>query len=380
MLLSTTDLDSQKDDYATNVVDRVLQTAVEAGASDVHITQTRQNITIRWRVQGNLVDVADIPDGKTTQVLSRLKALARLITYRSDIPQEGRLVLPDRSIEARVGTLPTLHGERAVVRLSSAQSEAWLPSQLGLSAPILSRLESTLAQPSGVILVTGTAGSGKTTSVYACLRQLVNDSKPRSIVTLEDPVELELTNVAQSQIEPSSDYDWKAGLKALLRQDPEVMLVGEIRDPETASVVFQAALTGQLVLSTMHARSAADAIRRLLDMGVPAYHLRSGLDLLICQKLILGVCPCVASQQSLESGSCSSCSGTGLGKRQLFAEVLPPIESTLAKTIAQDADTSAIQFAADSLGMIGLKAQVEEAVASGKIPLSELSSAWFKSC
>ncbi len=367
------DLDPARDSYATHVVDRVLQAAVAVGASDIHFDSTPAGIAVKWRVAGSLIGVCEIADGKSTSILGRIKALARLITYRYDVPQEGRLVLADQKLEARVGTLPTLHGERAVIRIVAKQTHDWLPSQLGLPETTLLRLVSSLQAYSGVILITGTAGSGKTTTAYACLRQILSDlALRRNVVTLEDPVEAELAGAAQSQINPSVGYDWSAGLKALLRQDPEVMLVGEIRDAETAAVVFQAALTGQLVISTMHARSTADAIRRLLDMQVPIQHMRSALSGLICQRLVRRLCPSCHGSLHSASPVCEACLGVGFSGRVLLSEMFPNIEGQLARVLQQDADSSTIHASAQSLGMQSLAKQAAQEVARGHVNAFEI--------
>lgn len=370
------DLNPRTDDYATRVVDRILQSAIKAGASDIHLAQLHQSIGVRLRVDGSLIEIGNVADGAGTSILGRLKALAGLITYRKDVPQEGRLkILQNGShngphIEARLGTLPTLHGERAVIRLTMGRSVAWLPEQLGLPEPLLERLKSNLTNASGVILITGPAGSGKTTTAYAAVRQVLKATTPRCIVTLEDPVESEIEGTSQSQIAPAVGFDWSAGLKALLRQDPEVMLVGEIRDPETATVVFQAAMTGQLVISTMHARSAADALRRLLDMNIPAHHLRSSLDLLVCQRLLPKNCRCI--DQQVDPTDCSTCNGTGRDGRLLIAEALPIIEGELARSLVDDADSRVIASIAQSLGMRCLSELASDKVELGLVSQSEV--------
>ncbi len=362
------DLNPRADDYAAGVIDRILSRAVNAGASDIHLNQQAKSVSIRWRVNGRLIELGSVGDGESTSILGRIKALAGLVTYRHDIPQEGRLILRQQQLEARVGTLPTLHGERAVIRLTARQAAKWFPEDLGLPDNVLARLTAALDAPSGVLLITGPAGSGKTTTAYACLRSLTSHDQVRSMVTLEDPVETELPGVAQSQIDPGRGYHWSSGLKALLRQDPEIMLVGEIRDADTASLVFQAALTGQLVISTMHARSAADALRRLLDLGVPPYHLRSGLDLLLCQRLFPRICGCQKSTDSkVEEARCSVCGGSAVDGQLLFCEMLPPVEGALARAIVQDADSQQLQEAAESLGMHDLDTLVLAAIAAGEV-------------
>lgn len=388
--LTFDDLDPRATDYATRVVDRILQTAVTRGASDIHLDAQGKvgGVSLKWRIDGDLRAVGSLPDGESTSIVARIKALARLITYRYDIPQEGRMTFGAPALEARVGTLPTLHGERVVIRLIAKQTGEWLPEQLGLSSDVLSTVRRELHSDSGVVLIAGTAGSGKTTTAYACLRAVLHDAAPqRSVVTLEDPIEAELVGACQSQINQAVGYDWSAGLKALLRQDPEVTMVGEIRDAETAAMVFQAAMTGQLVITTMHARSAADALRRLLDMQVPPHHLLSSLSLMLCQRLLRGACADCSNAQrqvgsdgeardDLRQGSgslreCATCGGSGYAGRVLLAEQLPPLAGELARNLWQASDSRSLARIAQSLGMRTLDTLTTEAVRAARVHANE---------
>jgi general secretion pathway protein E len=367
-ILDWEDLNSNDDDYAVHVVDRLLQFALQTKASDIHVSQCRGQIRLRMRVHGLLQDLGSLPDGSVSTVLGRLKALARLVTYRSDIPQEGsiRLINPGETSawEARIGTLPTLGGERAVIRLNPSHSTRRSMSELGLGEQFQQRLNRALEVDSGVIVIAGAAGTGKTTTAYACLQQILDNQRLRSIVTLEDPVECEMQGVDQSEIGTGPEYSWSAGLKALLRQDPEVMFVGEIRDAETASTVFQAAMTGQLVITTMHARSCCDCLRRLLDMGVPPQHLIATLNLMLCQRLAPLACPKCSGGNPASSDSstnslsglsgdpaCDQCKGTSIIGRQLQVEYLPEIRLQLAEQLNRNADTLDLQAAAVEMGM-----------------------------
>ena len=384
------DLDPRASDYAARVVDRILQAAVTHGVSDIHLDAQGKagGVSLKWRIDGNLLAAGNLPEGESTSIVARVKALARLITYRYDIPQEGRMIFGEQALEARVGTLPTLHGERVVIRLIAKQTCEWLPEQLGLPNDILTAMRGQLRSDSGVVLIAGTAGSGKTTTAYACLRAVLQDAAPqRSVVTLEDPIEAELAGACQSQINQAVGYDWSDGLKALLRQDPEVTLVGEIRDAQTAAMVFQAAMTGQLVITTMHARSAADALRRLLDMQVPPHHLLSGLNLLLCQRLLRGACADCRNEQrpsgsngdshhELREGSqsldrCATCGGSGYAGRVLLAEQLPPLEGELARTLWQSVDTRSLARISQSLGMRTLDTLTTEAARAGRVHANE---------
>lgn len=368
-------LDPTHESYAVTVVDRILQAAVAAHVTDIHFELNRERTLLLWRIDGTLINLGSVPNGRSTSILNRIKALARLVTYRADVPQEGRLIVPEYQLEARVGTLPTLHGERAVIRLASGRKKLRSLQELGFSDATLNKTQQAIHSTSGVILICGPAGSGKTTTAYACLRELASDnSTPRSLVTLEDPIEIEFPGAAQSQINPAVGYDWASGLKALLRQDPEVMLVGEIRDAATAAVVFDAAVTGQLVITTMHARSAADAVRRLLDMQIPPHHLLSGLNLLICQRLLRSTCTC---QQVSPVGNevptqCSHCGGSGYNGRFMLAEVLPEIEMDLARALMTDSNTKQIEAIAASSGMKTLLQQATEACSAGRTTSAEL--------
>ncbi len=369
-------LDPAHDGYAVAIVDRILKSAIAANVTDIHFELNRDQTLLRWRVEGTLIDLGSIPNGRTTSILNRIKALARLVTYRSDIPQEGRLVAPEYQLEARVGTLPTLHGERAVVRLASSRKKLRSLQELGLTEALLKQIRQGISSASGVILICGPAGAGKTTTAYACLRELsCEDRMPRSLVTLEDPIEIEFPGAAQSQINPAVGYDWASGLKALLRQDPEVMLVGEIRDAGTASMVFDAALTGQLVVTTMHARSAADAIRRLLDMQIPPHHLLSGLNLLLCQRLLRSACACQHTAPLTSAAilaSCPTCGGSGYTGRFLLAEVFPEVEMELARALMADTNTKQLESIAKTAGMITLLQQATEACVDGRTNSAEL--------
>jgi len=300
--------------YATQFVEALLSAARDSGASDVHVHPTPQGLLVKWRIDGVLQPVGEFSRGKAADVVARLKVLAELLTYRSDVPQEGRIRRSgdgaterqrdgekandqrgDNSVEMRVSTFPTLHGERAVVRLFASQERFLYLADLGLPEEIESSLARLLNETSGAMLLTGPAGSGKTTTAYACLREVVRSSHgQRSVVTLEDPIEMALSGASQSQVQPSAGFTLATGLRSLMRQDPEVILVGEIRDTETVEAVFQAALTGHLVISTFHAGSAAGAISRLLDMGIEPYLLTSGLRAVLHQRLLRRLCECAA--------------------------------------------------------------------------------------
>jgi type II secretory ATPase GspE/PulE/Tfp pilus assembly ATPase PilB-like protein len=374
-------------DYAARFVDLLLSAATSARASDVQLHPSGAELQVRFRIDGVLQVLGTFPRGTAADIVTRLKVLAQLLTYRSDIPQEGRLRCSVAGYEMRLSTFPTLHGERAVVRLFAAAGELLLPGQLGFSGDVLRALELSLAETSGAVIVAGPAGSGKTTTAYACLRRIVQSAdRVKSVVTLEDPVETALDGVSQSQIQREAGFDLASGLRSLLRQDPEVILVGEMRDRETAEGVLQASLTGHLVLTTYHAGSAAEAVGRLLEMGLEPYLLRSGLQAVLCQRLVRRLCDCkvalaaaddllglpVPLEQAYGPRGCEACLQTGYRGRTVLAEMLSRSDATLHASVLQRMDTQSIQAAACAAGLIALWQRAIDAVASGTTAPAEI--------
>jgi len=378
-------LDASSESYAAQFVDSLLDAAQKLGASDVHLCPTPEGLELAVRIDGVLQRWGMFPAGKVSDVDTRLKVLADLLTYRTDVPQEGRVRNPKLAAEIRVSSFPTLHGEKAVVRLFAADTRYPFLENLGLPAELCHRLEKDLGETSGALVITGPAGSGKTTTAYACLRELVRHSGGgRSIATLEDPVEVAVPGVAQSQVNPRAGFDLAAGLRSMLRQDPEVILVGEMRDPTTAGVAFQAALTGQLVLTTFHAGSAAGAISRLLDMGVEPYILRSGIQAVLCQRLVRKLCTCAQPSESSEtrlglpvsqvkvSQGCAQCHGTGYRGRALLAEMLTLDIPGVAVEILNRSDAAALERTALAGGMQTLWDCACQAVETGLTSAAEV--------
>jgi type II secretory ATPase GspE/PulE/Tfp pilus assembly ATPase PilB-like protein len=317
-------------------VNAVLRTARDAGASDVHLDPAAHALAVRWRLDGVLQPLTEVPKEVGPNVIARLKVLAGLLTYEMSLPQEGRIWDEELRVEVRVSTFPTLYGERAVLRLLGASNSALDSlSQLGLPEAVLGELRLHLAATSGAILIVGPAGSGKTTTAYACLRHVVSQSGGgRSIASLEDPVEVAVDGVAQSQVNLAAEFDMATGLRSLLRLDPEVILIGEMRDRATAEIALQAALTGQLVVTTFHAGNCGDAVRRLVEIGIPPYAVRNAVRLVVAQRLVRRLCAC-AQQGDMEkdarafgldveqfwvAGACEACRATGYRGRALVAE------------------------------------------------------------
>lgn len=330
-------LQPASDQYAVEVIDRLLAAGRQLGASDLHFQPADEGLEVRLRIDGVLHHGHRFPSAVAGSLLARLKVCADLLTYRTDVPQEGRIRTPDSHIEMRVSTFPTLYGEKAVVRYFAGPRRYLYLDDLGFPPDVVEPLRQLLGETSGAILATGPAGSGKTTTVYACLRELAAQSAgQRSLVSLEDPVEVPVPGVAQSQVNPRVGLDLATGLQFLLRQDPEVILVGEIRDPATAEAAFGASLTGHLVLSTFHAGSAAEAISRLSEMGIEPYVLRSGVLGILGQRLLRRLCTCACWTEDAEARlglpadrvrvpvGCPQCRGTGYLGRMVLAELLIP--------------------------------------------------------
>jgi general secretion pathway protein E len=322
--------------FATDFVNAVLLAARDAGASDVHLDPSADGLAVRWRLDGVLQPLGEVPKEVGPNVIARLKVLAGLLTYEMALPQEGRIWDETLRVEVRVSTFPTLYGERAVLRLLGASNTSLESlAELGLPAEVVAELERHLAATSGAILIVGPAGSGKTTTAYACLRQIVSrTSGGRSIASLEDPVEVAVDGVAQSQVNLAAEFDMAMGLRSLLRLDPEVILIGEMRDRATAEIALQAALTGQLVVTTFHAGNCGDGVKRLVEIGIPNYALRNAVRLVVAQRLVRRLCVCAqpgdvhhdARALGLDvdrcwvPGTCEACRSTGYRGRALVAE------------------------------------------------------------
>lgn len=384
-------LNASQNAYASQFVSELLAAACQQGASDIHLHPTASGLEVRWRKDGVLLPIGTFPAGEAADVVSRLKVLAGLLTYRSDVPQEGRLsgvgFQPAQAtkIEMRVSTFPTLYGERAVIRIFAAEGRFLFPEDLGLPEDIHVGLLRKLEETSGVLLVTGPAGSGKTTTAYAALRHLTRlAAGSKSLVSLEDPIEVAIPGVAQSQVNVAAGFDLATGFRSLMRQDPEVILVGEIRDRPASETAFQAALTGHLVVTTFHASNCTSALSRLADMGIEPYILRSGIRGLLSQRLVRRLCSCSQSIKSdaqklglpvktgRAAGKCEACIFTGYSGRLVLAELLPPLEGELAAAVLARRDSQALFSLAVSAGLVPLFARACQAVETGQTDPAEI--------
>ena len=346
---------------AVDSVQRLLERACEMGASDLHIEPDATGVTVRARRDGVLVPLDSLPGDLGPRLVGRLKALADLLAYRTDVPQEGRITA-DRSgvgMEIRVATYPTIFGERAALRFDAPEAAAMRLETLGLSAAALAGLRAAIERPDGVVLLTGPSGSGKTTTLYSCLRHVAERLPRRSIVTVEDPVERHVAGVTQTQVAPAAGLDFARALRSLLRQDPEVILVGEIRDRETAGIALEAGLTGHLVASTIHAGTAPQVFARLLDMGVEPFVATTAIRGVLAQRLLRRRCEACSP-----SPACRKCDGTGYCGRVLLAEWLE-VTPALRTAILARADGDALAVAARAGGRPSLRDEADALVAGG---------------
>ena len=273
------------------LINAILSEAVKEGASDIHIETFERSLSIRFRIDGVLRQILQPSKKLAPLLLSRIKVMAKLDIAEKRLPQDGRisLRLGSRAVDVRVSTLPSQHGERAVLRLLDKNNLLLTLDKLGLSACDYEKLQHLIKQPHGILLVTGPTGSGKSTTLYAVLSAL--NSQERNILTVEDPIEYELEGIGQTQVNSRLDMTFARGLRAILRQDPDIVMVGEIRDGETAQIAVQASLTGHLVMSTLHTNSATGAVTRLRDMGIESFLLSSSLIGVLAQRLVRRLCP-----------------------------------------------------------------------------------------
>ncbi len=346
-------LASEDDAPVIRLINSLIAEAVKNAASDVHLEPFENRLSVRLRVDGVLTEIASLAARMTPYIVSRIKVMARLDIAEKRIPQDGRLSLKlgNRVFDVRVSTLPARHGERVVLRLLDAAQAHFSLTDLGMKPKTHEGLMDLLAEPNGIILVTGPTGSGKTTTLYAGLG-LLNDQS-RNIMTVEDPVEYALDGVSQTQVNAKVGMTFASGLRAILRQDPDVVMVGEIRDMETAEMAIQASLTGHLVLSTVHTNSAIAAITRLRDMGVEPFLLSSTVKGIMAQRLVRKLCehckvpvdePAVLLQQMglqpgqaatlYEAKGCSACGGKGYSGRIGIYELVK-VDSILRRMIQE---------------------------------------------
>jgi general secretion pathway protein E len=384
--------DLASDAPAIRLVQRLITMAVDRRASDIHIEPVEMGLKVRFRLDGVLQDIETLPAVYASPVVSRVKVMAHLNIAERRLPQDGRLhiTVNGKGIDFRVATSPTLHGESLVLRILDRQEVELDFERLGFDAGLVATMRSALQKPYGIILSTGPTGSGKTTTLYTALKEL--NQPERKILTVEDPIEYMLAGVNQTQVKPQIGYTFAAALRAFLRQDPDVLMVGEIRDRETAEVAIQAALTGHLLLSTLHTNTAAAAVTRLLDMGIDDFLLTSTLNLVIGQRLVRRLCAVCRVPYELTTAirqrfslnamgtnvpqfyhakGCTQCAGVGYLGRTGLLELLE-LSEPIRQVILARGDAGAIEREATNLGMRTMFGHGLTLAARGETTLEEV--------
>ncbi|MCP9456273.1 MAG: type II secretion system ATPase GspE [Nitrospira sp.] len=383
-------LDATDEAPIIRLVNSVLFQAVRQRASDIHFESFERGLVIRYRIDGVLYPVLTPPKHLQASIIARIKIMAGLNIAEKRLPQDGRFAIrtAGKDIDLRVSVLPTSHGERVVLRLLEKETRLLNLSEMGFSGGRLSTIHRLIQLAHGMILVTGPTGSGKTTTLYAALSHI--NSSDKNIITIEDPVEYQLPGIGQMQVNPKINLTFAAGLRSILRQDPDVIMIGEIRDRETAEIAIHASLTGHLVFSTLHTNDAASAATRLIDMGIEPFLVASSVVAVLAQRLIRKICPdCktpykpsaeelsrldLPSQTDLtlyRGAGCQACSQTGYRGRTGIFELMV-LDDEIRRLIGSKADASTIKQAAVAKGMMTLKQDGAERVLQGQTSLEEV--------
>lgn len=370
-------------DPTVRLVNRILLKAIHVGASDVHFEPYEDEVLVRLRMDGILHEYTKINPARYPEVISRIKIMANLNVAEKRVPQDGKIAVRvgGRDYDIRVSVVPTVFGERAVLRILDRSRGLLTLEELGLSETDLPKVERLISKPHGIVLVTGPTGAGKSTTLYAMLLKVKNPK--RNILTIEDPVEYQIKGIGQIQVNPKVGLTFAAGLRSILRQDPDVIMVGEIRDGETAEIAVQAALTGHLVLSTLHTNDAPSAVTRLADMGVEPFLIASTLEGVISQRLVRRVCPYCKKPYKPErevlkrlgldpegdytfyrGEGCERCLGTGYRGRIALFEVLE-VDGELKKLIVKTQDANEIRNSARKRGFKTLMEDGVEKILKG---------------
>ena len=383
-------LDATDEAPIIRLVNSVLFQAVRQRASDIHFESFERGLVVRYRIDGVLYPVLTPPKHLQASIIARLKIMAGLNIAEKRLPQDGRFAIrtAGKDVDLRVSVLPTSHGERVVLRLLEKENRLLNLSEMGFSKDRLVVIHQLIQLAHGIILVTGPTGSGKTTTLYAALTHI--NSPDKNIITVEDPVEYQLLGVGQMQVNPKINLTFAAGLRSILRQDPDVIMIGEIRDRETAEIAIHASLTGHLVFSTLHTNDAASAATRLIDMGIEPFLVASSVVAVLAQRLLRRICPdCKRpyrasedelSRLDLPPGSavtlyrgagCAACSQTGYRGRTGIFELMV-LDDDIRRLIGGKADSTAIKQTAIAKGMVTLKQEGAERVIQGHTTLEEV--------
>jgi general secretion pathway protein E len=386
-------LDADEEAPIIKLINSLLFQAVKDRASDIHIEPFERDLTVRFRIDGILYDIISPPKRFQPVIISRVKIMAGLNIAEKRLPQDGRIriKLAGKDVDIRVSTVPTAYGERVVMRLLDRSSTILQLNELGLTGHKLDMVDTLIRQSHGIVLVTGPTGSGKTTTLYAGLARI--NSTDKNIITIEDPIEYQLHGVGQMQVNPKIELTFASGLRSILRQDPDVIMVGEIRDAETAKIAIQAALTGHLVFSTLHTNDSCGAITRLIDMGIEPFLVASSVIAVMAQRLIRRVCPTCReayrpsveelrqlgiSADRLEGNTlyrigptCPDCKHTGYRGRLGIHELLI-IDDEVRNLTMKAADSASIRRVAAAKGMNSLREDGAEKVLAGQTTVEEV--------
>lgn len=376
---------------AVTLVDQLLAHALEHRASDIHIEPHRHGLRVRFRIDGLLYEHQELPQDVAAQVVTRIKILAHINIAQKRIPQDGKLtinLLGDRSVDVRVATFPSIEGEKLVLRLLRREHEVNALDQLGMSPQLLQLFSGLIGRTSGFFLVTGPTGSGKTTTLYTALSAL--NSSEQNIVTLEDPVEYHIDGLVQGNIHPEAGFTFERGVRAILRQDPDIVMVGEIRDAQTAQVAIEAALAGHAMFSTLHTGNAPGALTRLVDMGIEPFLLNAAVSGILAQRLVRKICescrqeyaPSTADQKMLaklgaplqtlyRGAGCKECLGLGHKGRIGIFELLV-MSNDVRELLMQRAIRDKLYAQACADGMQPMVLDGIEKVKNGIVSLQEV--------
>jgi type IV pilus assembly protein PilB len=391
--VNETDLQSQvQDKPLVKLVDGIIMEAIRRGASDVHIETYEKRIRVRYRVDGDLVETEPLPFKYRAAIVSRVKIMADLDISERRLPQDGRIKIKigKRAVDLRVSVLPTMFGEKVVMRILDPQSLMADLTKLGFPQLALKNFKHAISLPYGMLLVTGPTGSGKTTTLYSALKTL--NSIDVNIMTAEDPVEFNFDGINQVQVRSDIGLTFAKSLRSFLRQDPDIVMVGEIRDGETAEIAIRAALTGHLVLSTLHTNDAPSTIARLVDMGIPPYLVASAAKLIMAQRMTRKICASCREEikvtdehlallgleseeaqdlRIFEGVGCSECNQTGMAGRTGIFEVMP-VSSAIESMILNEAPTEDMRQQAIKEGMLTLRMAAIDKLKQGIIPIEQV--------